>query len=465
MFPKPKSWPMLCWLALAGCSSDAPPKAVPKNLLFVIFDTTRADHLGTYGYEKYSTSPRLDALAKEGLVLERAYAHSSLTPVSAGSFLTGTLPQRHGVRSLFNVGEESLKQDTPSLFGMLRESGRQTAGFVSAKPMGKHYGLDRGFDSYEDDLDRTRASYAIQRFSDAPQRPGDVTTDLALEWLGAHSQEPFAMLVHLFDAHDLSFVPPPSFLKDHLSFPMPAEIERRGDSFRPQSLEQLVELYDAEIRYTDLQLGRLLDKLTELGVEENTLVVVLADHGEAFGEHGYFTHGWLTEEQLRVPLVLRGPGIAAGVRIPSRVGLVDLLPSLAQAFDLPSPAGLAGQSFLELAAGATAEDRDIYAEVHHAPGDPRGREPEMYTMIVGDWKYIHHPTSGAHELYALGSDPGEENNQFSKQPAVAARLLERLLRCGALGGAGVNLEGLSEQQVRELQALGYLGSVDEKPNK
>ena len=455
--------------AIGACSPEPEPSGpvtvAPKNLLFVVLDTTRVDHLSTFGYDVRPTSPRLDELAATGLVMDRAYAHSSLTPVSAGSFLTGVLPHRHGVRSLFTIGKETLQDDIPSLFGMLGESGRTTAGFVSAKPMGSHYGLNRGFDLYEDDLTKTKDKFGIDKFGDAPQRPGDATTGLALDWLDANGKEPFAMMVHLFDAHDLSFLPPRKFVDRHLGFALPKNLNRRGDGYQPKNLEQLVELYDTEIRFTDRQLGLLLKKLDELGVRDETLVVVLADHGEAFGEHDVFTHGWLYEEQLRVPLVINGPGVPAGVRLDARVRLVDLFPTLAQLFDLPLPDGLDGESVLSMLNNPEAADRDLYAEVHHAPRDPRGREAQMFAVISKDWKYIHHPETGAHELYSLSEDAAELNNRFADEPRIAAELLGQLMSSGALGGEGVNLDGLSEQQVRELQSLGYLGDVDEDPSK
>lgn len=457
---------MLPWLCLVTACGSEVRKEVPRNLLFVVFDTTRADHLGCYGYDRRATSPTLDRLAQQGLLVTDAYAHSSLTPVSAGSFLSGTLPYEHGVRSLFVVGKEALDAEVPSMFEMLRQSGRKTAGFVSAKPMGHQYALDRGFDHYDDDWSQIKQSFGIARFADAPQRPGDLTTDLALDWMNREGSEPFAMMVHLFDAHDSSFVPPESFLDEHLGFAYPKGLGRNPANFPAQNIEQVQDLYDAEIRFMDLQLERLIDGLRELGVEEQTLIVVLADHGESFGEHGYFTHGWLSQEQLRVPLVLRGPGVAGGSRLESRVRTVDLFPTVAELFDLAAPDGLAGLSMLELIDGAgQAELREVYAEVHHAPGDPRRREAQMFTLMDGDWKYIHRPESGRHELYQLREDPQEANNRLQAEPKLAAKFLGRLIERGALGGGEVNLEGLSPEAIRELQALGYLGKVEDSEGK
>jgi len=426
--------------------------------LLVVFDTTRADHLGCYGYERRATSPTLDRLAAEGVLFEEAYSASSLTPISAGSFLSGTLPYRHGVRSLFVVGEQTLAKDVPSLFESLASSGRATAGFVSATPMGRQYGLARGFGLFEDDMSRVKAALGLESFADAPQRPGDMTCDLAIDWLRRNGHEPFAAFVHLFDAHDVSLVPPRAFLEQRLSFPLPEGLGRSWPRSPLTSMEQVEELYDAEIRFMDLQLERLLGVLDELGVGERTLVVVLADHGESFGEHGYYTHGWLAEEELRVPIVIRGAGLGPGVRLAPRVRTVDLLPTLCELFKLEVPGGIDGESVLGLVGGESEDfPREVYAEVHHAPRDPRGREAAMYTVIDGKWKYIHRPQSKAHELYNLKRDPAEANNRFEHRPQVAARLLRKLIARGALGSSAVKLEGLTPAQIRELQSLGYLG--------
>jgi arylsulfatase A-like enzyme len=448
-------------LALVGCGAEGSP-AAPKNLLLVVFDTTRADHLGCYGYGR-KTSPTVDGLAKDGLLFENAYSSSSLTPVSAGSFLTGTLPYRHGVRSLFVVGEESLAGDVPALFELLQGEGRRTAAFVSARPMGRHYGLARGFEHYDDDMSAVKQRFGLERFADAPQRPGDMTTDLALDWLRANGDRPFAAMVHLFDAHDLSFVPPREFLDRHLDFPLPPELGRFWPHSPLKTIEQLLALYDAEILFMDRQLRRLLTTLEELGVREDTLVVFLADHGESFGEHGYFTHGWLAEEELRVPLVLSGAGVEHSAQVDQRVRTIDLLPTLCELFGIEVPENIDGAPLLGLARGEVEDyQREVYAEVHHAPGDPRGREAAMHTIINGPWKYIHRPASRAHELYHLGDDPAEAHNLFEAKPTVAARLTQKLLERGALGGAAVSLEGLTPVQIRELQSLGYLGRVEEE---
>jgi arylsulfatase len=445
-------------LALAASCAGDTRGAEPENLLLVLLDTTRSDHLSCYGYGR-ATTPAIDRLAAEGVRFDAAFAHSSLTPVSAGALLTGALPFRHGVRSLYVVDQQALAEDVESLFGLLGRSGRRTAGFVSAKPMGRQYGLARGFDEYFDDLASTRERHAIARFGDAPQRPADETGELLLAWLDQHGREPFAVLLHLFDAHDPTFVPPREFLEGRLSFALPAELPRYVPDPAVLGLgadpRRLVELYDAELAFMDRELERVLERLAALGVRDETLVVVAADHGEAFGEHDFFTHGLLYREHLQVPLVLQGPGLPAGVVIDARARLVDVMPTLVELFGLPPPAGIQdGQSLAGWIRGDPPRDRDLYAEVHHAQDDQRGREAAMYTLVRGRWKYVHRPESGRHELFDLDADPAEAVNLYDAERGRAEGLLRELEALGAFGG-GAAVQGLDPEAIRALQELGY----------
>ncbi|MCC7013242.1 MAG: sulfatase [Planctomycetes bacterium] len=446
----------ICVGLLAGCAEE--PR--PPNLLVILLDTTRADHLSSYGYER-ATTPTIDALADRGARFSEIYSQSSLTPVSASTLLSGAHPYRHGVRSLFVVGRQSMASDVASLPELLTRSGRRTVGFVSAKPMGAQYGLARGFESYHDDLSATLERYHVDKPSDAAQRPADDTTELVLEWLEQRPREPFALFVHYFDAHDPSFVPPRAWLEQHVSFPLPPKLARSGPEQRIPALgtpSNRVELYDAELRFMDEQIARVLARLEAQGELDNTLIVVTADHGEAFGEHDFWTHGILYQEQLHVPLIMAGPGVPRGRVVDGRGRLVDLLPTLAELLDLPAPRErLDGSSLAPLLRGAREDaPREVYSEVRHAAEDRLARDPEMYALRVKDWKYIHRPSTGRHELYDLARDPEELEDRSSEHPELTGALRYRLGQLGALGGALPSLEGLSAEQIAELKRLGYL---------
>ena len=450
---------ILGWIALLASCAGGAATVRPTNLLLVIFDTTRADRLSCYGYAK-DTTPHLDEMAERGVRFDAIYAQSSLTPVSAGTLLTGALPFRHGVRSLFVVGKQTVAADVASLPERLGSAGMRTAAFVSAKPMGAHYGLGRAFETYHDDFAGTAERHGSARFGDAPQRPGDETTDLALAWLDEHGGEPFALMVHLFDAHDPSFLPPRDFLDERVDFELPRELGRIGARYRAFfSLENRQQVYDAEIAFMDRQLARLDERLAELGVQDETLAVVIADHGESFGERGVVSHGRLYQEQLHVPVVMRGPGLPAGRVVADRGRLVDVMPTLLELFDIAPPAqALDGESLVPFVAGTggAASPRDVFAEAHHAADDSHGRDTEMYSLTVGSWKYVHRPATGEHELYDLERDPGELENLYAPDHPEARRLCLRVQAMGAVDGAIPDLESLSEEELDELRGLGYL---------
>ena len=172
----------------------------------------------------------------------------------------------------------------------------------------------------------------------------------------------------------------------------------------------------------------------------------------------YFTHGWMAEEQIRVPLILAGPGLPAGVVQDARIRAIDVPPTLCELFDLSPPSGFSGQSALGLARGEReTSQREVYAEAHHAPNDYRDRAAAMHTLIAGDWKLVHYPGPRQDELFDLSADPGETRNLASSEPGTVTRLFGKLLDRRAIGGGDVDLSGLTEAQLRELRELGYLG--------
>lgn len=423
----------------------------------VAFDTTRADHLSCYGYER-QTSPAVDALAERGLLLEQAYSASSLTSVSASTFMTGVLPPRHGVRSLFLVGQESIAPEVPTLGERLQDAGYETGGFVSAPPIGARCGLGRGFDEFDEQSDQRSAEPGTVN---PYQRRADLTCDLALDWLAVRGEtaDPFFLWVHFFDAHDPTLVPPLDFLAGEVSFELPPAPagEDSPPAARPRlTPAQRIDLYDAEIRYQDLQLERLMEALEASGQLENTLVCFLSDHGEGLGQHGFWTHGLLYDEQLRVPWILSGPGVPSGARLGSRVRLVDLVPTLAEL--LPIELGdlaLDGRSVLPLLEETEPQARDVYAEVRHAEGDSLGRDTEMTSLTSGPWKLIRRPF-GDDELYQLGQDRGERRNVAAQHATVSDSLRQGLDAIGR-GLESIGSESSIDAETRAmLEELGYL---------
>ncbi len=451
----PRARAVLCLCALlTACGSRTAGGSAPRNLLFVVFDTTRADHLSAYGHP-VETTPVVDGIARRGARFESAYAQSSLTPVSAGSFFTGLYPNRHGIRSLFDVAAETLAGGVTTLAQHLEEADLATAGFVSAVPMSARYGLDRGFATWSDKLGPRAKAPCGNEY----QRRADETAELALAWLDGNGSDPFFLFVHFFDAHDANLVPPRDFLTPRVSFRLPANLDEPCALMGLPAAQKL-ELYDAEIAFMDREVGRLCERLERLGVLDETLVVVIADHGEGLGEHGNWTHGWLHEEQLRVPLVLAGPGIPAGTLVRERIRLVDLFPTLLALFGVAPVPDRDGASLLGLLHGAPETPRDVYAEVHHALEDRLRRDPAMFSLAHGPWKYIHRPESGAHELYDLAADPRELDNLYALDHPMVSVLFGELERRGVLGGRTYSERELSDEHRAALEVLGYLGEDD-----
>ena len=430
-------------LAASSCSSGEDARSV----LLVTFDTTRADRLGCYGHPNAAT-PVVDALAERGVRFERAYAPVPITLPSHASLLTGSYPPTHGVRDngLFVLGGEA-----ETLAEAFRRAGHRTAAFVSAFPLFDEFGLDQGFEVYDDAVD-----------AGAPASPGHMqersatgTVDAARTWLESlASDESFFLWLHLFDPHEPHHAPE-RFLR-----------AAGGDP------------YQAEIAWADAEVGRLLDRIAALGRTDSTVVAVTADHGEAFGEHGEETHAILLYDgTLRIPLVLAGPGVepAAGRAVPGEpVSLVDLAPTLAELAGLGADAARSFSSFGAASlvpawrSGEPMPPRDLYFESCY----PRWHHgwSELFGIARGEWKYVEAP--GAldgegrvrAELFAPGADPREERDLTGERAEVARDLAARL---GALrtelaalgsGGSGGSRREVEEGDLEQLDALGYGGA-------
>jgi arylsulfatase A-like enzyme/tetratricopeptide (TPR) repeat protein len=415
-------------LAAAGSGAPQPARRAP-NLVLITMDTTRADHLGAWGYAQAHT-PNLDALAARGARFARCDTAAPITLPSHATILTGLFPPRHGVR---DNGTFVLAPKIETLAERLAARGYDTAAVVSAVVLARHQGLDQGFRVYDDDLGTGYAQGSV-----VSERTADATTAAALKAMGG-LKPPFFLWVHYYDPHE-EYRPPTRF----------------ADAAKGPH-----RLYDGEISFMDEQIGELLKKLPR-----DTDVLAVGDHGEMLGEHGEATHGLLLNRAARrVPLLLAGPDVPAGKTSDCLVRTVDVTPTLlALAGALPgkTPAGLDGQSLLPLPAGNNCS-RETYTESFL----PFFAYKWYPLRSLGDdrFLYIKAPKSS---LYDLKADPGESRDLAPTQGKAAQEWEGKLV--GLLRALGEKLDTpvrpenvLSTDQRRQLASLGYLGGVAEGP--
>jgi arylsulfatase A-like enzyme/Tfp pilus assembly protein PilF len=429
-------------LACRGPLREATPAGAPaggrRNLLLVTLDTVRADHLGAYG-DAAAETPSLDRLAREGVRFAAAASPVPLTLPAHSSLLSGLLPPHHGLR---NNGAASFPADLPTLATRLSAAGYGTGAFVGSFVLDHRFGLARGFDVYDDEMERDASG---GRGLDAERR-GDRVVDRALAWLQAGREtekpagKPFFLWVHLYDAH-APYTPPAPYRDRHPGKP-----------------------YDGEIAFADAQVGRLLAELDRLHLAAGTVVAVAADHGEALGEHGELTHGLLLyEPTLHVPLLLRAPGLAAGKIVATPVSLVDLAPTLAGLLGQPwgdprdTSHPLDGRDLsAALLRGEEPPAGDLYAETHYP--EIFGWSP-LTALRRRELKYIQAPRP---ELYDLGRDPGEAANLAAKPETAgptrgfAERLASLQSSARAANATGI-APALDAEARARLESLGYAG--------
>ena len=335
--------PVAFWLA--ACQS---PTDTPRNVVLIVIDTVRADHLSVYGYHR-PTSPSLQQLASRGALFSRAHATASYTRASTASILTGQYPVVHGAIT----HSDSMSPQIPTLAEVLKSAGFSTVGIYRNGNVAGTFGFDRGFDSYEvpdkDFLRRAKGDPAIGDVVYVSQTDDSLLTSSAVPFLEgqATGARPFFLYLHLGGAHDPYSPPPtaPTFFEGELTdtarlfYTQPLKPLRDGPTALRQILrgtaevddrtrEQIVALYDGEIAFADAQVGAILEALEKAGKADETLVIVTADHGEEFWDHGSLGHGESHfQEQLHVPLIVAGPGVRPGT-IEEPVSLIDLFPTI-----------------------------------------------------------------------------------------------------------------------------------------
>jgi arylsulfatase A-like enzyme len=404
-------------------ASDA---AAGFNVLLVTLDTTRADHLGCYGYAAHT--PNLDALAGAGLRFGQAIAPAPLTVPSHATMLTGLDPPAHGARDNgFRLADQRI-----TLAEILTAHGYATAAFISSFVLDERFGLAQGFATYDDNC-APRGGPADSSGAIVDRRPAAAVTDSALTWLNAasHGEKPFFAWIHYYDAH-APCLPPREYAQQFPNQP-----------------------YDGALAYVDAQLGRVLDLLRKNGTYPRTLIVAAGDHGEGLEEHGEPTHAYLIyDSTMRVPLILHNPALLGAPRVIEDrvVSLADILPTVLDLLKIPAPGPLDGRDLLT---SPLDVDRAIYMET-------------LATRLNNGWaalcglrrlhdKYILAPRR---EYFDLRTDPGELNNlAAAAPPAMAdldARLAAVLAHAPSFEQVTQQANAVAPESLRRLATLGYV---------
>jgi arylsulfatase A-like enzyme len=429
-------------LALA-CGGETPGPA--RGVVLISIDTLRPDHLGAYGYPR-ATSPTLDRLAAEGVLFEVAVSTSPWTLPAHASLFTGLHPHRHGVRT----DRQRLAPGAQTLAALLQRVGFDTAAVVNHLFVGRRHGLDQGFDFF-------------RRVPEPGALPSAVA-DQALAWLDgrADDPDPFFLFLHFYDVHSDYEARASSealFASDYDgpldgSTDQLLEVIAGEREIGERDARHLVDLYDAGVRQTDGEIARIVARLAERGGLDRVLLVVTSDHGEEFLEHGGVLHARTHyEELLRIPLILRGPGIPAGVRVGEPVSIVDVAPTLlAQLGIAGDPSDGRDLSPLWSGDAGAAGERFVYAD-----GDrSNALENELASIRGPRFKLIHDRVGGGNALFDLSEDPGEQRNRAAEQPERAAALERQLREFLTAGGSDApSAAPLSPDEAARLRALGY----------
>jgi arylsulfatase A-like enzyme len=453
-----------CGVALLGCS--ATPQPTP-NLLLVVIDTLRADRLGAYGSPRGLT-PFFDELAARGVLFENAYATSSWTSPSIASLFTSRHPVQHGVvafESVLGAGEETLAES-------LRRLGFLSGGFSANFRISEKLGYGQGFDVWR--------TYLEAPGEKGPKVSARHVREQALGWLRSawrpESKRPVFLYLHFMEPHS-PYDPPEAVRQRVVPQASRAEIDAanallvglRFDQLTDAQVALLAELYQAEVAAIDAELRSLFEQLTATGFLENAVVVVAADHGEEFREHGMLLHGiTLFEPGVRVPLLLLAPGLEAGRRIAQPVSLLDLAPTLLDLVGAPPQASFEGRSLAQAMRRplADAPSEDVLLELARkldATGDVEVRAHSR-GLVRGSRKLLIDP-EGRPQVFDLARDPAERS--AAGTPEEVRELTEALEReradlasRAALPAPTAPLDAETRQRLR---ALGYLPAPDAAP--
>ena len=425
---------------MLSCSPDDGARQDSRpNILLVVVDTLRADHVGSYGYAR-DTTPHLDALAADSIRYTRAFTQAPWTTPAMAALMTSRHPSSLGITNI----QSRLPDDVVLLPELLRAAGYTTGAFVSHSFVSRKWGFARGFETFDESNVKGHLATTSPALSDG-----------ALEWLQARiekrggEREPFFLLVHYFDPHFGYLDQPgfdfggrdPGYDGPVRSGVLPGKFARDPSKVTPGDLHELERLYDSEIALTDRAIGRLIDFLVQNDLYDDALVIVTGDHGEEFLDHAALDHAkTLYDELMNVPLLVKLPGRSAAV-VDRPVALMDILPTLTEWLGIDTPEGARGMSLL-----AESGPRPILLETQ--------RLRRLRGVVYGSHKLIVDLESGQVELFDLATDPEERVDLSGKRPEQVAALRRLLdgLTSDEMGGERLEL---TDEERERLEALGY----------
>jgi arylsulfatase A-like enzyme len=471
----------------AACGGGGTGPGARPNVVLITLDTTRADYLSCYGFDEFElvTSPSMDRLAEEGTRFDLAISTAAVTPVSHASILTGRFNAEHGVRVISAGSGFRLDEAVPTLGEAFKHAGYATLAVHSAFPVSPYFGLTQGFDvvdSFDTEMETRTSDTGMEKaeWDQRNTRRSDATIERVIAALD-RVEDPFFLWLHLWDPHDAIHVPEREFLPDekylfehdaqgNVVFETDAEGRQVLDSNgspKPVLQRPMKALYAAEIRYMDMQIGVLMDHLREQGRYDDTIVAITADHGQGLQDHGWAAHRILYQEQIRVPLILRLPGVEQPGSVQELVRTVDIAPTVLDYAGLPPLEGMSGRSLRALLEGQDDAPRITFAEQINGYDTNAGmveklpHDDFMYCAMDRQWKLTwrpNHPDQS--ELYDLERDPGETINLWRWHHPEALRLKRALAEYRPWVTAAFPDDASNEEAAGANDALRALGYVD-----
>ena len=427
------------------------------NLILITIDCLRADRLSCLGYSK-QTTPNLDRLASAGVLFPQAISVGATTPPSFVSLFTSTYPLMYGAKLYITDSRTPVAQ-------VLKEHGYHTAGIHSNPWLSPYFGYHRGFDTFDDSYQKrhhqsllSKPRELVKRIIGAEGRlyeflfpiyltlmrgayytKAEVINRKVISWLQANGRENFFLWVHYMDAHE-PYLPPSRFISPLKKYRI-LELDRKARSspgrLLPRQVNEFMSIYDSKVSYVDEMIGSLLHTVEQSSISDNTFVVVTADHGQQFLEHGRYGHRhYLYDELIRVPLIIAGPGLESQV-IGQQVSLLDLAPTILDMLEIEKPRAFLGNSLLPLISrkGARAGNSEAISETDTTTllvrastrWKPRfDANHRRISLRTGKWKYIY-TEAEEDELYHLEDDPKETQNVIDIEPEIATELRAKIM--------------------------------------